>query len=70
MASNDITGDALRTRGPSEVYDKGYKRLFGERKIDQRTCEGCEQHWPINPTTLLHDNGMGQTTICMNGRTK
>ena len=36
----------------------------------KRACEGCDNHWPINPTTLLHDNGMGQTTICMNGRTK
>ena len=29
MSSNDITGDALRSRGPSKAYDEGYARIFG-----------------------------------------
>jgi hypothetical protein len=32
MSSNDITGDALRTKAPSKAYDAGYDRIFGGKK--------------------------------------
>lgn len=32
MSTNDVTGDALRTRAPSKAYDDGYDRIFGKKE--------------------------------------
>lgn len=34
MATNDVTGDALRTRAPNSKYDEGYARIFGKKKVE------------------------------------
>lgn len=33
-AKNDITGDALRTKAPSQKYADGWDRIFGKKDID------------------------------------
>lgn len=30
-AKNDVTGDALRSRGPSKAYEDGWDRIFGKK---------------------------------------
>jgi hypothetical protein len=34
-SKNDITGDALRTRGPSKEYLDGWDRIFGKKSLDK-----------------------------------
>ena len=29
---NDVTGDALRSRGPSKAYEDGWERIFGKKE--------------------------------------
>jgi hypothetical protein len=36
MTTNNITGDAIRTRGPSEQFDEGYDRIFGGHRQMKR----------------------------------
>ena len=31
-ARNDITGNALRSRPPSDKYNEGWERIFGKKK--------------------------------------
>lgn len=53
MASkNDITGDSLKSKGPSKNYDQGWERIFGkpchvcglkgQHKMD------CPENYPRN----------------------
>jgi|14BtaG_2_1085337.scaffolds.fasta_scaffold07842_8 hypothetical protein len=37
MSSNDITGDALRSRAQNRAYDEGYERIFGGKKKSVQT---------------------------------
>lgn len=34
-SKNDITGDSLRSRGPSKAYTDNYERIFG------KPCKEC-----------------------------
>ncbi len=31
-ARNDITGDAIQTKGPSDAYRDGWERIFGKKQ--------------------------------------
>jgi hypothetical protein len=32
MSKNDITGDTISTKGPSNSYSEGWDRIFGKKK--------------------------------------
>lgn len=32
MSKNDITGDTIKSRGPSKAFDEGFERIFGKYK--------------------------------------
>jgi hypothetical protein len=36
---NDVTGDALRSRGPSKAYADGWDRIFGKKKDESKETE-------------------------------
>jgi len=42
-ARNDITGNALRSKPPSDKYNEGWERIFGKKKreeaLDELTVE-------------------------------
>lgn len=37
VAKNEVTGDALRSKGPSKKYDEGWDRIFGKKNKDKYT---------------------------------
>ena len=41
-AKNDITGDSLRSRGPSKAYQDNWERIFGSKKDEDKKAEAVE----------------------------
>ena len=35
-ARNDITGNALRSKPPSDKYNEGWERIFGKKNKDKK----------------------------------
>ena len=35
-AKNDVTGDSLRSRGPSKAYEENWEKIFG------KPCKECK----------------------------
>lgn len=48
-AKNDITGDSIKTKGPSQEYENNYDRIFGIRCIK---C-GFKQNMDKEPPVIL-----------------
>ena len=42
VARNDITGDAIQTRGVSDAYRNNYDLIFGKNKMQIRATENTE----------------------------
>ena len=42
VARNDITGDAIQTRGVSDSYRNNYDLIFGKNKMQIRATENTE----------------------------
>ena len=42
VARNDITGDAIQTKGVSDSYRNNYDLIFGKKKMQIRTTENTE----------------------------
>lgn len=40
---NDITGDSIISKQPSESYRDGWDRIFGKKKQEPTECEHQEQ---------------------------
>ena len=38
-AVNDITGNALRSKPPSDKYNEGWERIFGEKKKREKALD-------------------------------
>lgn len=38
-AVNDITGNALRSKPPSDKYNEGWERIFGEKKKREESLD-------------------------------
>jgi hypothetical protein len=38
-AVNDITGNALRSKPPSDKYAEGWERIFGEKKKREKVLD-------------------------------
>lgn len=38
-ARNDITGNALRSKPPSDKYNEGWERIFGEKKKREKALD-------------------------------
>lgn len=45
VAKNDVTGDALKTKGPSKQYDEGWERIFGKKK-SEKPIHPAETRYP------------------------
>ena len=42
MSVNDITGDAIRTRAPTDAYRNNYDKIFGkEEEPELEKCPYC-----------------------------
>lgn len=64
---NDITGDSIKTRGPSKAYEDNYDRIFGKKDPMDYTntwpnekqfdviCEKCgfKQNMKMEPPLIL-----------------
>lgn len=55
-AKNDITGDTIATRAPSESYASGYDRIWG-KSIEKHTR--CKTH-PDAPHGFLRNDSHSQ----------
>ena len=67
MASkNDITGDSIKSKGPSKAYEDNYDRIFGKKDYtdnwpndkqfdEQKVCKKCgfKQQMSKEPPVLL-----------------
>ena len=42
VARNDITGDAIQTRGVSDAYRNNYDLIFGKNKMQIKATENTE----------------------------
>ena len=42
-ARNDITGNALRTKPPSDKYNEGWEKIFGKKKREAALDELVEE---------------------------
>ena len=42
-ARNDITGNALRSRPPSDKYNEGWERIFGKKKKREKALDELAQ---------------------------
>ena len=42
-ARNDITGNALRSRPPSDKYNEGWERIFGKKKRREKALDELAQ---------------------------
>lgn len=42
VARNDITGDAIQTKGVSNAYRDNYDLIFGKKKMQIRATENLE----------------------------
>lgn len=56
IARNEVTGDSIRTKGPSDAYSSGWDLIFG-KKTDRSSVE--EQGAPISEVT--GSNPVGST---------
>lgn len=66
---NDITGDSIKTRGPSKAYEDNYDRIFGKKEpmdyvdgwpndkqfSDEKVCKKCgfKQNMHLEPPIIL-----------------
>lgn len=62
MASNPITGDALRTRMPSKEYSDGWDAIFG-KKEKCRLCGENDGRGEIK-CDMSSKLGVGETCNC------
>lgn len=46
VAKNDVTGDALKSRGPSKKYDEGWERIFGKKNKEEKPVHPAETRYP------------------------
>jgi len=67
MASkNDITGDSIKSKGPSQAYEDNYDRIFGKKNYtdnwpnesqfdDEKVCKSCgfKQQMTKEPPIIL-----------------
>lgn len=50
-ARNDITGDAIKTKGQSEAYRSGWERIFGQKKPMEEPAPAQVTAKPSAPLT-------------------
>lgn len=56
MSTNDITGDAIRTRAPSKAYSDGFDRIFGKKTpIGEDTRPKDRVKLGLSPSTIVEE---------------
>lgn len=53
-AKNDITGDSIQTKVPSDSYRENYDRIFGKPQLITEVVGDTAQ--PTEPQILSEDN--------------
>ena len=48
VARNDITGDAIQTRGVSDSYRNNYDLIFGKKKVKSDTLQSEDSNQSPN----------------------
>jgi len=57
MSTNDITGDAIRTRAPSKKYSEGFDRIFGKKQtpLGEDTRPKDRVKLGVSPSTVVEE---------------
>ena len=45
-AKNDITGDTIKSKGPSNAYEDGWDRIFGKHKTAEEALQAHVNGFP------------------------
>ena len=45
-AKNDITGDSIKSKGPSTAYEDGWDRIFGKHKTAEEALQAHVNGFP------------------------
>lgn len=49
MSSNDITGDALRSRLSNDNFNKNWEKIMAEQKKHDKSCASRNKWLPVTP---------------------
>jgi hypothetical protein len=55
IARNDVTGDALITKGANDAYRSGWDRIFGKPQMEYHFCSMAGSYWV--ECEVLKDDG-------------